>query len=220
MKALLAGLLLAVNCAASAAEPAAKANAPAAVPDAGSDRLELVLALEQRPSPSQIPILLDTLAGHESASARAEAARALALPEYRKSYALMALGRAMAKDASAPVRRQAALSAMAYEGHEAVVPLEQFLRAESAEALRREVAVALATATLHLEDSEATAAVAGLLGGEASPETRAAVAAALGRRGDRRALTALKLAADKDPEKAVRRAAREAVDALGRPPKK
>jgi HEAT repeat protein len=208
MRRLIAAILLAAPLGARAA-PSPTGQDPE------SDRLELIFALEQKPSPSQIPILLQTLGHHPSANARAEAARALALKEYRTDSALEALSRAMSADASVVVRRQAALSALAYDGHEAVAPLEDFLKSEKADTLRRELAVALATAPLHLDDSEATAALAALLE-DADPVTRETAARSLGARGDTRAVSALRRAADKDPEKPVRRAAKDALAALSR----
>lgn len=176
--------------------------------------LEQVLLLEQKPDPAKVPYLMDVMSRDESASARAEAARALGLAEYRKPYGLEALARAMLKDPSAEVRRRAALAALEHEGHEAVAAVEAFLKAEGGEHLRREIALALAAA--HVDDSEATAAVASLAAEDPSAETRAACVQALAKRGDRRATAALKRVADKDADKGVRKEAKKAVESLSR----
>lgn len=171
------------------------------------------------PGPQQPtrPHLIDALARNAEPEIRTEAARMLGLPDYHKPDALSVLKEAMLSDPSPAVRRQAALSALAYEGHEPIVYIQFLLRGEAADAVRRDVIATMATAKPHLQDSEATSALTTVLDEDPSPLVRRAVAKALGVRGDRRALAALKIASEKDPDKATRRAARESHAVLAPP---
>lgn len=205
--------LMALLLCAAAQEPAG-ISAPAE-----EERLAEFRRLRQERDPEKRLELRLGLGREESAEVRAEIARALGEEPFRETASLEALSRALQDDLSADVREAAASSLLAYPEVRALSLIEDYLRQEQGDALRRSVCLALSTAGAHLDNPLATTILLERLSDDQSPPVRLAVVAALLARRDRRALAGLKRASEKDPDPAVRRKALAAHKDLSRPPR-
>lgn len=152
-------------------------------------------------------------------SARIGACAELARPPHRGTQAYQALHAAMGDDLSERVRLAAAVGAISYPGGRTLADIDAFLKSEPGAAVRRELLVALSSEAAHLDNPDATRIIAVSLAEDQSVEVRRDAAAALGVRGDRLALGALRRASEKDADKDVREAARRALILLSKPPK-
>lgn len=151
-----------------------------------------------------------------------EAVRLLAVAALRKRQdeaAFESLARALREDLSDKVRAAAASGLLAYPGARALAILEEFLASEQGAQVRSSVCLELSNSAPHRDNPLGTALLTARLAEDPSPSVRLAAVRALGLREDRRALTALKRAAEKDSDPSVRREALAAHKALSKPPR-
>jgi HEAT repeat protein len=153
----------------------------------------------------------------EDPAARERACVDLASATPRGARVYPALALAMDRDLSERVRLAAAKGVITFPGNEALKRAQGFLQAEPGPRNRAELTLALSTEPAHLEDSGATDLISSMLSEDPSPDVRRAAVLGLARRGDQRGLGALRRAAEKDPDKTVRDAARQALAALSAP---
>jgi hypothetical protein len=123
----------------------------------------------------------------------------------------------MDRDPSERVRLGAAKAVLTFPGDEALKRVRGFLQSEPGPQIRIEITVALSTEPSRAEDSGVTDLISSILSDDPNPEVRRAAALGLTRRGDPRALSAVRRAAENDADKAVRDAARQAARALSAP---
>jgi|CXWL01.1.fsa_nt_gi hypothetical protein len=132
---------------------------------------------------------------------------------------LKALSEIMRRDLSERARLGAALEIISMPGGDALTLAESFLKSEPGAQVRRELLAALSTSSAHLDNPDATRAIAALLSEDPSVEVRLAAAEALGTRGDLVARGAVQRAATSDEDKGVRAAAAKAFLQLSSPRK-
>ncbi|MEK7383676.1 MAG: HEAT repeat domain-containing protein [Elusimicrobiota bacterium] len=128
-----------------------------------------------------------------------------------------ALSAALERDLSDQVRLAAGKALATYLGSGPLSQLERSFKSEPGPDLRRDLALALSTEPARRDDPESTRILAETLAGDPSPAVRLAISAALGSRGDPRALPAVRTAATEDSDKEVRQAAAQAAALLARP---
>ena len=129
-----------------------------------------------------------------------------------------ALSAAMDRDLAERVRLAAAKAVISFPGDDAVKRARGFLQSEPGPQTRVDLTVALSVEPAHLYDPAVTEMISSAMVDDPSPEARRAAATSLARRGDRRALPALRRAAENDADKAVRDSARQAIRVLSAPP--
>ncbi len=132
---------------------------------------------------------------------------------------LKALSQTMRRDLSQRARLGAALEVITMPGGEALGLAESFLKSEPGAEVRRELLLALSTASAHLDNPEATRVIAAMLSDDPSVEVRRAAATALGERRDPIARGEVQRAATSDEDKGVRAAAARALTLLLTPAK-
>jgi HEAT repeat protein len=128
-----------------------------------------------------------------------------------------ALAAAMDRDLSELVRLAAAKAVLTFPGSDPLRHVQSFLQSEPGPQNRIEMTVALSTEPARLEDAGVTDLIASLLTDDPSPEVRLSAALGLTRRGDPRALPAVRRASENDADKTVRDAARRALRTLSAP---
>ena len=150
-------------------------------------------------------------------AARAAACVALATAPTHGPSVYGALALAMDRDLSERVRLAAGKAVITFPGDDPLKRVLRFFQSEPGPQNRIDLTVALSTAPSRLEDTGVTDLISSLLAEDPSAEVRGAAALALARRGDTRALPAVRLAAEKDADKSVRDAARRALKLLSAP---
>lgn len=128
------------------------------------------------------------------------------------------LSEAMSSDLNDKVRLAAAEGLLFYDGPKPLEALENFLRVEPGEHVRKSICELFSNSALHAGDPQATALLSERLRQDPSPKVRLAAAAALETRKDRRALKALFSAMKDDDDVAVRQRARRAHKILSKAP--
>lgn len=150
----------------------------------------------------------------EDASVREQACAALGRASQRGPRVYPALALLMDRDLSDRVRLAAAEAVITYPGDDPLAKARAFLGSEPGDQARIAFTLDLSTEPAHLQDAGATELIGAILSDDPGSNVRLAAAGALGRRGDPRALPALKRASLNDGEKQVRAAAKQAALAL------
>jgi len=154
----------------------------------------------------------------DDAAVRAGACVELATATERGPRVYPALALLMDRDLSEKVRLAAAKAVITFPGDDALRRAESFLKSEPGPETRSDLIVALSVEPSRLGNAAVTDLIAAQMFDDPRPEVRRTAATALARRGDRRALPAVKHAAKNDADKAVREAAALAVRVLLAPP--
>jgi HEAT repeat protein len=153
----------------------------------------------------------------EDIAARERACAELARAPQRGPRVYPALSAAMDRDLSERVRLAAAVALITFPGDDALKRAQAFFQSEPGAQNRVAFTVALSTEPSRLQDSGVTDLIVTMLSDDPSPEERRAAALGLMRRGDPRALAAVRRALENDADKSVRDAARDAVRVLSAP---
>jgi HEAT repeat protein len=181
----------------------------------------LLLAALLSASPARARTAEETaLAGLRSddAAAREKACAQLGAAETRGPEVFPALSLAMDRDLSEKVRLAAAKAVLTFPGDEPLARARAFLGSEPGPQTREDLIVALSVEPSRLENPEVTDLISAQMFDDPHAEVRRTAATALARRGDRRAIPAVKRAAVNDADKAVREAAKLALRVLSAPP--
>ena len=152
----------------------------------------------------------------EEAASRERACAELARAPARGPRVYPALVYAMDQDLSERVRLAAAEALITFPGDDALKSAQRFLQSEPGEQNRIALTVALSTEPSRIDDAGVTDLISTMLFDDPNAEERRAAALGLARRGDAKALPALRRAAAGDADKRVREAARQAVQFLSR----
>ena len=118
------------------------------------------------------------------------------------------------RDLTPRARLDAAVAALAFAAGKTLEFADGFIKSEPGWEVRREFLLALATATAHADNPDATRLLASALAEDTSGAVRRAAADALAARGDRVAIGAVRRASVEDADKETRRAAARAVAVL------